>query len=160
MQRRAPRGRARARGQASAVTSTFVFAFRTWAPRVAAPITRDERDDWPVTADEDERLHDLIETTPDGCSRIRGGRCSVRELLDARFGPRIAEEGGHPLDGLPPGRYHRRSLPSDESPTQIDRLTLAARSGRALARAGEGGSRERAGVQLAAEDSCSCAQLR
>ena len=55
--------------------------------RVAAPVARDERDDGVVVADEDERLHDLVELAADCGGGVGGGRRAVRELLDPRLGP-------------------------------------------------------------------------
>ena len=79
--------------------------------RVAPAVPWNEDDDRPLVADEHERLHDLIEVAAGRGRRVLGGRRAVGELVDARLDSRIAEEGGHPFDGLRPGPYHARSLP-------------------------------------------------
>jgi hypothetical protein len=79
--------------------------------RVAPTVSRNEDDDRALVADEHERLHDLVEVAAGRGRRGLGSRRAVGELVDARFDSRIAEEGGHPFDGLRPGPYHARSLP-------------------------------------------------
>ena len=80
--------------------------------RVATPIAGHQRDDRLLVTDEDERLHDLAELAADRVGSSLRGRRAVGELVDARLDSRFAEEGGHPFDGLRPGPYHARSLPS------------------------------------------------
>ena len=70
--------------------------------RVGAPVAGHERQHRPVVADEDERLHDLVEIAADrlGSALRRGG--GRRELLQPRLGARGAKEDGDTLDGLGP----------------------------------------------------------
>ncbi len=79
--------------------------------RVAAAIARHEGDDGPLVADEHEGLHDLLEVAARGVGRCLRRRRALGELLDARLGSRLTEEGGHPLDGFRPGPDHGSSLP-------------------------------------------------
>ena len=70
--------------------------------RVGPTVTGHERQHRTVVADEDERLHDLVEIAADrlGSALRRGGR--RRELLEARLRARRAKEDGDALDGLGP----------------------------------------------------------
>ena len=77
---------------------------------IATSIAGHEREDWAFVADEHERLHDLPELATDGVGGVLRGRCAVWKLVDPRFDPRFAEEGGHPLDRLWPGPDHPPSL--------------------------------------------------
>ena len=59
---------------------------------ISPAITGYERDDRSVAADEDERLHDLIEGAPDGLRSVRCRRCALGELLDANLGSGLAQK--------------------------------------------------------------------
>ena len=80
--------------------------------RVASPVSGNQRDDRLAVADEDERLHDLVELAADGGGGLGGGRRPGGELLDAGLGAGVAKVRGNPLDGLRPGRYHGRESTS------------------------------------------------
>ena len=71
------------------------------------PVARHERQHRPVGADEDERLHDLVEIAPDrlgSALRRCGGR---REFFEPRFCTRGTEKDGNALHGLGPGHCER-----------------------------------------------------
>ena len=54
---------------------------------VCTPVARHERQDAPAVAVEEKRLHDLPKGAPDSVGGVFGGRRSLGELLDPRFGP-------------------------------------------------------------------------
>src|SRR5262249_30820970 len=81
-----------------------------------AAAARHEREHRRLVADEDERLHDLVEVAADRLrSRLRSSGRS-RELLEARVGSRGPEERGDALDRLRPGHQYQASSMKMASP--------------------------------------------
>ena len=111
-----------------ACSTSSAFATRAFSPPAACAIFAASPRRSPGTSattgfssqTKDERLHDLIEAAAGGVGGVRCGRGSGRELLDAGLGAGVTEEGGHPLHGLRPGRYHGGNLPAHASVREAD----------------------------------------
>jgi len=82
--------------------------------RIGPAVARDEREDRPAVAVEDERLDDLPEVAADSTGRCLGRRRAVGKLLDLDLCPGFLEVRGHALDRLRPrSRRHVTRVASE-----------------------------------------------